>query len=68
MEPLMTVDEAGGVLGLGRSAMYELLSSGELLSIKVGGRMRRIRPDDLREYVERQAAAASAGRPARAAV
>lgn len=60
MEPLMTIDEAGQMLGLKRTAMYDLFTSGHLKAITVGGgRLRRIRPQDLRDYIDRQAAAAA---------
>jgi excisionase family DNA binding protein len=49
---LMSAEEAARALGIGRTRMYELLRSGEVASIKLG-RSRRIRPEDLEEYVER---------------
>lgn len=40
------------MLGLSRSTIYELMASGEIPSIKVAGRSRRIAAKDLVEYVE----------------
>lgn len=47
---LLTVEEAATVLGVGRSLMFELIASGQIESVRVG-RLRRLRPDDLRAYV-----------------
>ncbi len=47
---LLTVEEAGATLGVGRSLMYELIARGDIETVRVG-RLRRIRPTDLREYV-----------------
>ncbi|WP_019872985.1 excisionase family DNA-binding protein [Sporichthya polymorpha] len=47
---LLTVEEAGAALGVGRSLMYELIARGEIQTVRVG-RLRRVRPDDLRDYV-----------------
>ncbi len=48
---LLTVEEAATVLGVGRSLMFELIASGQVDSVRVG-RLRRLRPDDLRAYVD----------------
>ena len=47
---LYSVIEVAEFLGLGRSKVYELIYSGELKSVKIGG-SRRIRYSDLGEYV-----------------
>ena len=47
---LLSVVEVAGLLGIGRSKVYELLYKGELKSVKIGG-SRRIRYSDLGEYV-----------------
>ncbi len=47
---LLSVEEAAERLEIGRSLMYELISSGEVASIRVG-RLRRIAPEALRDYV-----------------
>jgi excisionase family DNA binding protein len=46
---LLTVSEAARRLGIGRTLMYELLSTGQVASVRVG-RLRRIRPADLETY------------------
>ena len=51
---LMSAEEAARALGIGRTRMFELIRSGEVPSIKLG-RSRRIRPEDLEQYVERLA-------------
>lgn len=47
---LLTVGAAAERLGIGRSLMYELISSGQVASIRVG-RLRRIAPEALSAYV-----------------
>lgn len=49
---LLSAEEAARALGIGRTRMYELLRTGEVSSVKLG-RSRRVRPEDLEEYVER---------------
>jgi excisionase family DNA binding protein len=46
------IDDAARVSGLSRSKLYELLSSGELQSVKAAGR-RLILADDLRTFLEK---------------
>lgn len=52
---LLSAEEAARALGIGRTRMYELLRAGNVPSVKLG-RSRRIRPEDLDEFVERLAA------------
>jgi excisionase family DNA binding protein len=47
---LLTVDEAARVICIGRSLMYELIAQGAIKTVRVG-RLRRIRPEALAEYV-----------------
>ena len=47
---LLTVVEVAGVLGVGRSKVYELLYRGELKSVKIGS-SRRVRYSDLGDFV-----------------
>jgi excisionase family DNA binding protein len=47
---LLTVEEAAAVLGVGRSLMFELIAGGHVETVRVG-RLRRLRPEDLRAYV-----------------
>jgi excisionase family DNA binding protein len=46
---LLTVPEAAARLGIGRTLMYALISTGAVASVQVG-RLRRIRPADLESY------------------
>ena len=45
--------EAAEAIGLGRSKVYELLASGELPSIRIGGSV-RIPVDALRKWIDGQ--------------
>lgn len=47
---LLTVEEAGAALGVGRTLMFELIARGDIRTVRVG-RLRRVRPDDLDAYV-----------------
>lgn len=47
---LLTVEEAATAIGVGRSLMFELIAAGEIKTVRIG-RLRRVRPDALREYV-----------------
>jgi excisionase family DNA binding protein len=47
---LLTVDEAAQVICVGRSLMYELIARGAIKTVRVG-RLRRIRPAALAEYI-----------------
>jgi len=49
---LVTAEEAARVLRLGRSKVYELMRSGELRSVKIGG-SRRVSTKALAEFVAR---------------
>ena len=53
---LLTVQEAATQLGLGRTLMYELISTGQVPSVQIG-RLRRVRPADLAAYAEGLASA-----------
>ena len=48
---LVTVDEAGRILGVGRSKICELIYRGDLRSFTIG-RARRIDVEDIRDYIE----------------
>ncbi len=39
-QPVMSVEEAGRFLGLGRSASYEAVRRGEIPSFRLGGKIR----------------------------
>lgn len=50
---LLTTRQVMDALGLSRSAVYQLLDSGRLPSVRpsVGGKTRNVRASDLAEYV-----------------
>lgn len=47
------IEDAAAATGIGRSSLYELISTGRLRSIKAAGR-RLILADDLRAFLESQ--------------
>ena len=47
---LLTPEEAAEMLSIGRSKLYELLATGELTSIRLGG-CRRVPTDAIRQFV-----------------
>jgi excisionase family DNA binding protein len=49
---VLTVEEAARRLGIGRTLMYSLVTSGEVDSITIG-RLRRIPLESLTDYVRR---------------
>lgn len=49
---LLTVEEAGAAIGLARSKMYELMTSGDVESVKIG-KSRRVPAEALEAYVAR---------------
>lgn len=53
----LTVEEAGERIGVKRTTMYKLIRDGEIESFTIG-RLRKVRPSALEEYVKRRAAAA----------
>jgi excisionase family DNA binding protein len=48
---LLSVAEVAAELGCGRDTVYALLASGVLPSVRLGGRLRRIRRNDLEAFV-----------------
>jgi excisionase family DNA binding protein len=54
---LLTAEEAGEVLRISRTRVYELIYAGELRSIKIG-RLRRITVAAIEEFIERMTDAA----------
>lgn len=52
---LLTVAEAAEQLGIGRTLMYSLISSGKVPSVLIG-KLRRVRPADLEAYAASLAA------------
>jgi len=53
---LLSVNDVAVELGCGRDTVYRLIASGQLRSITVGGRLRRIRVEDLRAYIDSRVA------------
>lgn len=49
---LLTVEEVAEALQVGRCMVYDLLRTGQLESVKIG-RLRRVRPEALREFTSR---------------
>ncbi|OJF09780.1 helix-turn-helix domain-containing protein [Couchioplanes caeruleus] len=49
---VLTIEQAAQRLGIGRTLMYALVSSGEIESVTIG-RLRRIPAQCLTEYVDR---------------
>jgi excisionase family DNA binding protein len=52
------IDEAAKLLTISRSRVYELISSGELNSVLIGGRNRRIPASSLERYIAEQTGSA----------
>ncbi len=48
---LLTVEEAGQLLGVGRTTVYQLIGDGEIRTVKIG-RSRRVARCDLEAFVE----------------
>ena len=57
---LLRPTEAAEAIGICRSKVYELLASGELPSIRIGGSV-RVPLDQLREWIERKIAECAEG-------
>ena len=56
-DPLLTTEEVAAELRLGRSAIHKLLRSGELPSINLGHRTKRVRRSELEKFIaEREGA------------
>lgn len=49
-----SVNEVAAIIGLGRSKTYDLVSRGEIPSVLLGGRSRRIPAAALERFVEEQ--------------
>lgn len=53
---LLTVAEASRAMSIGRSLLYRLVMSGQIRSVVVGGRSRRIPVDALDAFIARELA------------
>jgi excisionase family DNA binding protein len=51
---LLTVPEVAEALQVGRCMVYDLIRTGRLESVKIG-KLRRVRPEALREFTQRVA-------------
>lgn len=60
---LLRPEEAAHALGVGRAKVYQLIATGELRSIRIGG-SRRIRREAVAEYVKYLEAAQATGQTA----
>jgi len=49
-----TIKEVAEILGLGRGKTYELVSSGQIPSVLLGGRSRRVPALGLQKFIDRQ--------------
>jgi excisionase family DNA binding protein len=49
---LLRVPEAAAQLGISRAKLYEMIAAGTIPTVKIGG-CRRIKSEDLRNYVAR---------------
>lgn len=57
---LLTLDEAGTYLSIGRSKLYELISEGAIRTVRIG-RSVRVPAEELRSFVNRLSELAVAG-------
>lgn len=57
---LYRAEEAADLLSIGRTGVFNLIGSGELHSIKIGG-LRRIPRVSIEDYIARQLAATAEG-------
>jgi excisionase family DNA binding protein len=53
LEPLMSIDDVGGVLRISERGVYRLISRGELVALKVGNRT-LVEPAEVRAFIANQ--------------
>ena len=51
MKKLLRVDEACDAMGIGRTRMYELIKAGQIRSIPIGQRGRRIPVEEVERFI-----------------
>lgn len=56
---LLTVPAAARALSISARALWRIISTGEIRTLKVGRRCTRVRASDLDAFIERQARAAA---------
>jgi excisionase family DNA binding protein len=50
LEPLLSIDEAAGLLAISPRGLYRLISRSDLVAVKVGN-CTRIEPQELRRFI-----------------
>lgn len=55
-DPALDVEEAMKLLGIGRTALYDLIKSGQLRTFKIG-RLRKVRASAIDDFMRRREAA-----------
>jgi excisionase family DNA binding protein len=58
---LLSYQEAGRVLGCTARTVFEFVKSGELRAVALGYRLKKVDPNDLRDFIERKKTTAKAG-------
>lgn len=66
LEPLMSIDEVAATLRISERGVYRLISSGQLVSLKVGHRT-LVEPAEVRSFIASQRQSCDHPRPERAA-
>ena len=51
LEPLLKAEEVAQILNVSRAFVYHLMKQGKLRAVAIGG-ARRVRPSDLKMYIE----------------
>lgn len=58
VRPLLTVEEVARLLGVSRTQAYRLVDSGDLPVVRVGSRIKRVRPESVEQFLDRHGVAA----------
>lgn len=53
-EPLLTAEDLQRILQLSRTQVYLMLAAGDIPSIRISKRLRRVRRQDLHDWLERR--------------
>jgi excisionase family DNA binding protein len=62
LEPLLSVKDVAGYLGISASGVYRLCRAGDLAGVKVGGRT-LFEPQEVRQFIEASRRQVPAGQP-----